>query len=96
MEAINHKDAILYVEEIVKNQESLSEWQIKSIHRLILKGIEDEYAGIYRKENVIISGAQHIPPDAIQVQSQMERLINWYKQEGQLLHPIERAATHSY
>ncbi len=59
LEAINHKDAILYVEEIVKNQESLSEWQIKSIHRLILKGIEDEYAGIYRKENVIIRGAHH-------------------------------------
>lgn len=92
LEAINHKDAILYVEEIVKNQESLSEWQIKSIHRLILKGIEDEYAGVYRKENVIISGAQHIPPNAVQVQSQMERFINWYEHEGQLLHPIERAA----
>ncbi|MCD9025095.1 Fic family protein [Cohnella silvisoli] len=92
LEAINHKDAILYVEEIVKNQESLSEWQIKSIHRLILKGIEDEYAGVYRKENVIISGAQHIPPDAVQVQLKMERFINWYEHEGQQLHPVERAA----
>lgn len=92
LEVINHKDAILYVEEIVKNQESLSEWQIKSIHRLILKGIEDEHAGVYRKENVIISGAQHIPPDTVQVQSLMERFINWYQHEGQRLHPIERAA----
>ncbi len=92
LEAINHKDAILYVEQIVKNQEDLSEWQIKSIHRLILKGIEDEYAGVYRKENVIISGARHIPPDAVQVQSQMERFIKWYENEGQHLHPIERAS----
>ena len=65
---------------------------IKSIHRLILKGIEDEYAGVYRKENVIISGARHIPPDAVQVQSQMERFIKWYENEGQHLHPIERAS----
>jgi hypothetical protein len=68
----------------------LSEWQVISVHRLILKGIEDEYAGIYRNENLIISGAQHIPPDAIQVNSQMERfIINWYENEGQQLHPIE-------
>ena len=92
LEAINHKDAILYVEEIVSKQEQLSEWQIKSIHRLILRGIEDEHAGLYRKENVIISGARHIPPDAVQVQSEMERFINWYAYEGQQLHPIERAA----
>lgn len=90
LEAINHKDAILYVEEIVKKQEGLTEWQIKSIHRLILKGIEDEHAGVYRKENVIISG--HIPPDAVQIQSQMEQFANWYELEGQELHPIERAS----
>lgn len=28
LEAINHKDAILYVEEIVQRQEPLTEWQI--------------------------------------------------------------------
>ncbi|MFD0712119.1 Fic family protein [Paenibacillus sp. GCM10027626] len=92
LEAINHRDAIVYVEEIVGNQEELTEWQIKSIHRLILKGIADEHAGVYRKENMLISGARHIPPDAIQVPSQMERFIQWYKDEGQRLHPIERAA----
>lgn len=75
LEAINHKEAILYVEEIVKRQEPLSEWQIKSIHRLILKGIDDEHAGSYRRENVIISGAQHIPPDYLQLPSLMEDLI---------------------
>ena len=92
LEAINHKDAILYVEEIVQNRESLSEWQIKSIHRLILKGIADEFAGIYRRENVIISGALHIPPDATQVQSEIERCMKWYGLEGNKLHAVERAA----
>lgn len=36
-EAINHRNAILYVEEIIQNVESLSEWQIRDIHQLILK-----------------------------------------------------------
>lgn len=33
-EAINHRDAILYVEDLVAEQEPLSEWQIKNIHGL--------------------------------------------------------------
>jgi Fic family protein len=92
LEVINHKEAIVYVEESVRLQESLSEWQIKNIHRLVLKGIHDEVAGVYRKENVLISGAKHIPPDALQVTSQMELFIDWYEGEGQQLHPIARAA----
>lgn len=73
-------------------QEPLSEWQIKSIHRLILKGIQDEHAGAYRKQNVLTSGATHIPPDMAQVPIQMEQLIKWYEGEGKQLHPVERAA----
>ena len=92
LEAVNHKEAILYVEDIVKKNEDFSEWQIKSIHRLILKGIDDENAGVYRKENVLISGATHIPPDYFIVPEQMSELLKWYNLEGQLLHVIERAA----
>ena len=47
LEVINHKEAILYVEEIVKNQEPLSQWQIKNIHGIVLKGIDDKYCGRY-------------------------------------------------
>ncbi|KZE79060.1 Fic family protein [Paenibacillus elgii] len=92
LEVINHKEAILYVEDIVRRQEPLSEWQIKSIHRLILKGIQDDFAGIYRKENVLISGARHIPPDALQVPLAMEQFIQWYDSEGEQLHPVAKAA----
>lgn len=92
LEVINHKEAILYVEEIVQKNEPLSEWQIKSIHRLVLKGINDEYAGAYRNQNVIISGAEHIPPDFIVVPDQMKGLISWYEKKAPNLHPIERAA----
>jgi Fic family protein len=91
-EAINHREAIFFVEDLVKGNESLSEWQIKSIHQLILKNIDDKNAGVYRKTNVIISGADHVPPDALHVESDMQRFITWYQKEGLTLHPIERAA----
>jgi Fic family protein len=91
-EAINHREAIHFVEELVKNKENLSEWQIKSIHQLILRNIDDDNAGRYRKTNVIISGADHVPPDVVHLNSEMQAFIKWYQKEAQSLHPVERAA----
>ena len=90
-EATNHRDAIHYVEEIVTKKEPLSEWQIKNIHGLVLKGIDNEEAGRYRRENVAIAGASTIPPHFLHLDEEMKHLINWCESAGQM-HPIERAA----
>ncbi|WP_245183576.1 Fic family protein [Lentibacillus salicampi] len=92
LEVINHRDAIMYAEKIVKNRETLSEWQIKNIHRLVLKEINDEYAGVYRDQQVFISGAEHTPPAPLFIQEQMEQLIKWHEHEAEELHPITRGA----
>lgn len=92
LEVINHREAIQYVEEIVTKGEPLSEWQIKNIHRLVLKGIDDEYAGVYRDQQVFISGAEHTPPEPVLLKEMMEGLVAWYEGEAQQLHPVERAA----
>lgn len=92
LEVINHRDAIAYVEEIVHKDEALSEWQIKNLHRLVLKGIDDQYAGVYRDQQVFISGASHVPPAPYLIQDEMEQMMQWYQTAGQALHPIERGA----
>jgi Fic family protein len=93
LEVLNHRDAITYVEEIVQKSEPLSEWQIKNLHRLVLKGIDDEYAGVYRDQQVFISGAKHIPPTPIRIREEMEQLMEWYeKSETKKLHPVARGA----
>ena len=92
LEVINHRDAIRYVEEIITNQEPLSEWQIKNLHRLVLKGIDDTYAGVYREEQVFISGVKHVPPVALLIQDKMEDMVDWYQNEGSNLNAIERGA----
>lgn len=91
-EAINHRDAILLVEELVEHQQPLDEWTIKSLHQLVLKNIDSDNAGRYRQVNVLISGAEHRPPEALQVPEHMEAFIRWCNSEGQTLHPVERAA----
>ena len=91
-EAINHREAIYFIEDLVKKKKPLTEWQIKSIHQLILKNIDDSHAGVYRTTNVIISGAEHVPPDTLHVESEMTSFISWYENEAVSMHPVERAA----
>lgn len=90
-EATNHRDAIRYVEEIVAKREVLTEWQIRNIHMLVLKGIDDGGAGRYRQENVVISGASTIPPDFLHLPAEMAALVAWHEQ-AQAMSPVERAA----
>lgn len=92
LEVINHRDAITYVEEIVQMKETLSEWQIKNLHRLVLKGILDEYAGVFRKEQVFISGAIHRPPAPYLIQEKTDQMMHWYRNEGRNLHPVKSGA----
>ena len=91
-EAINHRNAIYYVEDIIKKEEPFSEWQIRNIHQLILKNIDDDNAGRYRQQNVLISGATNTPPDYTLLNDKMAQFIDWYNTEADLMHPIERAA----
>ncbi|WP_179990661.1 Fic family protein [Acinetobacter sp. YH1901141] len=97
-EAINHRNAIYYVEDIIRKEEPFSEWQIRNIHQLILKNIDDENAGRYRQQNVLISGATNTPPDYTLLNDKMAQLVDWYHSEAHKLpeahklHPIERAA----
>lgn len=89
-EAINHREAIEWVESVVARHEPFSERLVKSIHQLVLKNIDGSNAGGYRQENVMIAGAEHTPPDHLHLPTLMAELVQWYQQQG--YHPVERAA----
>lgn len=91
-EAINHRDAIFYIEEIVSNADPLNEWLIKNLHGLVLANISNDDAGRYRRQNVVIAGARTIPPDHLHLNDEMRQLMEWYQsEEAAQLHVIERA-----
>ena len=91
LETINHRDAILFLEQLIIGKEDLSEWNIKNIHSLILKDIDNQNAGKYRNENVIISGASHIPPSHIIIYELMQKLVVEYNREWNAFHPVIKA-----
>ncbi len=84
-EIINHREAIEYIESVTGID--LTEHTIRSVHQLVLKGI-DPQAGQYRQENVLISGASHVPPDHFDVSYLMAQMLEDYRE----LEGVERAA----
>jgi len=91
-EVINHKDAIEYVESLSGQDEPLSAFHVRQIHKLVLTRIDDENAGQYRRTQVRIAGAQHIPPESWEIPQQMQAWENWLRQAESELHPVALAA----
>ncbi|RLC67037.1 MAG: Fic family protein [Chloroflexi bacterium] len=93
LEAINHQHAIHFVEKLAHQDEPVTEHTIRSIHALVLRTIDDEAAGSYRRVQVYITGSEYKPPEPIVVPGAMGDLNAWLNShEAGALHPVERAA----
>ena len=90
LEAVGHRDAFLYVQDLVKDKVPFSESIIKQIHTLVLMD-RPEDRGVYRRIPVRIMGAYHVPSDPVLVPEQMENLVAEFS-ANKKMHPIERAA----
>mgnify|MGYP001193813635 CR=1 FL=1 len=94
LEAKNQKEALDFLYELIdsKKQNTISERLIREIHHLIVKEADADIAGQYREGNVIITGADHTPPEGFEVPSEMRELIKWINANKKKLHAIELAA----
>lgn len=94
LEAKDHHEALAMVYELINHdvKPTLSEHLIRSLHQLVVKKTDEDFAGKYRTSNVFIGGSDHIPPDSLQVPVHMRRLMTWFTKDQQMLHPIELAA----
>lgn len=92
LEAINHQEAIGYIKHLMEKNTSLNEREVLAIHNLILRGINPEDAGRYRRVQVMIKGSSHMPPQPFLVSKEMEDFFIWYETNKNGLHPIILAA----
>lgn len=76
-EAVNHQEAIEFVESLISDKNKLNKTDILRVHYLVLQKIEKDFAGIYRSSGVRISGANFIPPSALKVDELVHELIEW-------------------
>lgn len=91
-EAHNHDKAIDYLFSIINDDYVLRSIDILSLHSLVLRSIEDDFAGRLRNGGVRISGANFVPPNANKVSDFLDELINFVNTNPLQLNDIELAA----
>ncbi|GGF47838.1 Fic family protein [Echinicola rosea] len=92
LEAINHAEAVDYLEELIREKADIYSRSLLELHYLILKGIDRENAGKYRNVPVRISGSEHVPPQPYLVDKMMEDYFVHYQEQKNVLHPVILAA----
>lgn len=93
-EQVNHQAAFRYVKKCVAEGKPLSEDVVKNIHQMLMEHILS--GGIYRNVNVYIAGAQHTPPEPMEMYRQIKFFYLDLAEKQKALDPIELAAwTHA-
>lgn len=92
-EVINHKKAYAYVKKCIKNNKPLTENIVKDLHAILTENIIT--GGIYRNQEVRISGAGFTPPAGNEMYIQIKNFYEDLKYQTNL-NAIELAAwTHA-
>lgn len=89
MEAVGHKEAFDYINELVKEKVPISESVIKQIHSLVLADKRED-RGVYRRVSVRIMGAFHEPVPPYLIGEKMEKLLSTFSKSTE--HIVTRLA----
>lgn len=94
LEAINHAKALDFIKnlaDVKKSHQFITEKDIRDIHKIILTGINDYAAGLYRNIEVFIRGVDVELPGPQKIPKLMANFIHWLEGE-QSKHPVKIAA----
>jgi Fic family protein len=91
LEAVGHRDAFHYVQDLVSQGKALNDWEIRQIHSLVLID-RPEDRGVYRRIPVRIAGSAQELPQPYLVPKLMEQLLYTNSSNKKALHPVQRIA----
>lgn len=91
LEAVGHRDAFLYVQDIAKDEVAISESIIKEIHSLVLMDCPKD-KGVYRRIPVRIAGALLEPVAPHFIAEKMAELLKENEELKKSLPPLVRIA----
>ena len=99
-EAKNLSVALDFLEDLAKStSDPITLHDVRQVHLLILKGIDDANAGGFRKQDVVISGSDYKPPSHMDVENEMDALMRWLgpvSASGQFDAIVIAAAAHAW
>lgn len=91
LEAVGHRDAFLYIEDIARDNTRLKEKEIKAIHSLVLMDRPQD-KGVFRRIPVTITGAFVEPVQPYLIEPKLTQLLTENEERKKTMHPLERIA----
>ena len=85
-EARNHFAAINEVERWLLEGRDISARSILDLDQIVMRDIDQDWAGRLRNAPVFIKGSRHTPPNAAHLSDQLDSLVTWFRQSA--LHPL--------
>lgn len=81
LEAKNHADAFRYILDVLSKKKGITQDDILKIHAIVLKGIDDAFAGRYRNIRVRIKGSSVVLPNPMKVPDLMAEFEKYLQTE---------------
>ncbi len=91
LEAVGHRDAFVYIQDIAKQDVPVSEFVIKNIHALVLMN-QPEDKGVFRKIPVRIMGAYTEPVQPYLIEPKITELLAVNEERKTAMNVLERIA----
>ena len=85
LEAKNHADAFRYILDVLSKKKAITQDDILKIHAIVLKGIDDAFAGRYRNIRVRIKGSSVVLPNPIKVPDLMADFEKYLQTEKDVI-----------
>lgn len=90
-ETVGHGKAYNFMFTLIR-EKHISLADIKTMHRLFYKDIDEENAGVWRNEPVVVSGTDYVFPHPDELEERMTELDVWIADERAKYHPVIFAA----
>lgn len=90
LEALGHSEAYDLLFRLAKHKD-ITETNVKELHRLFYYRIDEDQAGKYRKQKVIITGTDFIPPAPDKIPALMKAFVEDIPEKRKKNHPVEFA-----
>jgi len=91
LEAVGHSLAYDYMFSLLKERRITVE-DIKQLHYLFFKNIDESCAGVWRDKNIIVTGSDYEFPAPDELEILMAELGQWNESERGNMHPVRFAA----
>ena len=71
----NHQEALEFLYELIEHHKNntITEHLIRQLHQLVVRDTQQDIAGKYRDGDVMIGGADHKPPNNVDIPLEMKK-----------------------